>query len=71
MTPQAFTERYSAQLRKALPNLVDLPIIKRRIHDAMAQGLNWDDGFAYALKQRHAISALRAQTHPVAPETTS
>ena len=63
MTPQAFTEQYGAQLRKALPNLVDLPIVKLRMHTAMANGLNWSDGFAYALEQRRVISTLRTQVH--------
>ena len=69
MTPQAFTEQYGAQLRKALPNLVDLPIVKGRMTTAMANGLSWSEGFAYALEQRRVISALRAEVHTMPPES--
>ena len=68
MTPQAFTEQYGAQLRKALPNLVDLPIVKGRMTTAMANGLSWGEGLAYALEQRRTISALRAEIHTTARE---
>lgn len=68
MTPQAFTEQYGAQLRKALPNLVDLPIVKGRMTTAMANGLSWSEGFAYALEQRRLISALRAEIHTTTQE---
>lgn len=61
MTPQAFIEQYGAQLRKALPNLVDLPIVKLRMTAAMANGLSWTEGFQYALEQRRAISAMRSE----------
>ncbi len=71
MTPQAFTDHYGAQLRKALPNLVDLPIVKLRMSTAMAGGLNWSEGFAYALEQRQAISALRAEVRAVLTEERS
>lgn len=67
MSPQAFTEQYGVQLRKALPSLVDLPIVKLRMSRAMDGGLNWGDGLACALAERHAIAALRAASRPSSP----
>ena len=61
MTPQAFTEQYGPQLRKALPYLVDLPIFTSRMTAAKAMGLNWNDSFDCASGQCRAISALRAR----------
>lgn len=61
MTPQAFTEQNSAQLRKALPHLADLPIFTSRMNAAKAMGLNWNESFEYALGQCLAIAALRTR----------
>lgn len=70
MTPQAFTEKHAAQLRKALSNLVDVPIVQRHLKAAMANGLNWCDGFAYALEQRREIGALRSELHSPTQRTS-
>ncbi len=61
MTPHAFTEQYGSQLRQALPDLVDLPMMKLHMTAGMANGLNWGESLQYALQQRRTISAIRAE----------
>ncbi len=58
MTPDAFCDHHRTLLRKAMPDIVDLPIVNRMMAEAKAKGMTWIEGLEYVAERRQQIAGL-------------